>query len=241
MLIGPDFGDNGLMRAQTQTIYTSSIATAPDLVLFGLVVHEAAHAWEISLDYDANDLATENVRVDYPSGAFTTSLEPFGWTVDVNSAEPSRTKGLYVEHFYETTPNFLFDGVSPAGWEDWFDQVSIEYGDEYLASDVVTSRNLVGPWSLRSPWEWHADHLQASVYNRMHERIDHPRSDRTTDEVSVLRQEMIRAVQGQWPNYDFRNAVGTEIDRELTGFLRLSDEEFEALVTRYVVPLISER
>ena len=40
LLIGPDFGDNGLMRAQTQTltIYTSSIATAPDLVLFGLVV-----------------------------------------------------------------------------------------------------------------------------------------------------------------------------------------------------------
>ena len=89
--------------------------------------------------------------MDYPSGAFTTSLEPFGWTVDVNSAEPSRTKDLYVEHFYETTPNFLFDGVSPAGWEDWFDQVSIEYGDDYLASDVVTSRNLVGPWALRSP------------------------------------------------------------------------------------------
>jgi hypothetical protein len=48
---------------------------------------------------------------------------------------------------------------------------------------------------------------------------------------------MLESIQRQWSRYDYRNAVGTSIDRELGRRFALTEDEVEILVDRYVIPL----
>jgi hypothetical protein len=240
LLIEPDLGDNGLMVAQTQTltIYTKSIAEAKPLAVFGLLVHEVAHAWQLAQDYDSEDLRGENKRIYYPPGRFTRSLERFGWTVDQNTlGEESYHHRLYWPHFYSTSPRYLYRGSAPNEWRAWFEDVEAESGADFLRTSPAVTWGMVGPYSLTSPWEWHADQLMASVYNRMDRAVSqHPNGAYRTV-ATLLRARMLQVVRDQWYRYDYRNAVGTSIDRELAKQFPLSDADIELLVDRYVIPL----
>ena len=145
LLISPDLGDNGLMRGQTQTltILTTRLNNAPPLVLLGLVVHEIGHAWQLSIDYDQSHPEVENTRVRYPHGEFTSSLEQFGWAVEAPARIEASGDVLFVPHFLELSPDFSFDGMTPAEWQDWFD--NLQNDDGYLTSEEVTGNGLVGP------------------------------------------------------------------------------------------------
>lgn len=239
LLIDPDLGDNGFMLAQTQTltVCTKPLEGAAPIVLFGLVVHEVAHAWQLAQDYDERNLAAENVKMHFPPGRFTRSLERYGWDIDRATLDEGYRHRLYWPHFYATSPRYLYRGSSPHEWATWFDDVQRESGPEFLRNSPAVTWGMVGPYSLTSPWEWHADHLMAALYNRIDRGINHHDNRTYRNIAGLLRDAMLDSIQSQWSRYDYRNAVGTSIDRELGRRFALTEEEIEILVDRYVIPL----
>ena len=237
LLISPDLGDNGLMVAQTQTltVYTKSIKGADPLVVFGLFVHEVDHAWQLAQDFNTGDLRAENKRIHYPPGKFTKSLTSFGWEAEDDTLGEGYHHRLYWPHFYATSPSYLYRGSAPNEWAAWFQDVEAESGRDFLRNSPAVTWGMVGPYSLTSPWEWHADQLMASVYNRIDRGIGEDRAYRTI--ASLLRARMLQVVRGQWYRYDYRNAAGTTIDRELARQFELTPVEIETLIERYVMPL----
>ncbi len=238
LLISPDLGDNGYMVGQTQTltVYDSSLEGADPLVLFGLVIHEVAHAWQLAQDFDEAQLLAENRKMHFPPGAFTSSLERYGWRVERHSTGEGYVHALYWPHFYATSPRFSYRGSSSAEWTEWFGELERDDRD-FLRSSSVVSRGMVGPYALTSPWEWHADHLMAAVYNRMDQRLATYADGPMATSAALLRARMLGSVQRQWSRYDYRNALGTPVDREFAGTFPLTDDELDELVGRYVVPL----
>jgi hypothetical protein len=237
LLISPDLGDNGLMVAQTQTltVYTKSIEGADPLVVFGLFVHEVDHAWQLAQDFDTGDLRGENKRIHYPPGKFTKSLQRFGWEAKDDAFGEGYHHRLYWPHFYATSPSYLYRGSAPNEWAAWFEDVEAESGRDFLRNSPAMTWGMVGPYSLTSPWEWHADQLMASVYNRISRGLGEQRAYRSI--ASLLRARMLQTVRGQWYRYDYRNAAGTTIDRELARQFELTPAEVETLIERYVMPL----
>jgi hypothetical protein len=239
LLISPDLGDNGFMLAQTQTltVCTKSLEGAEPIVLLGLMIHELGHAWQLAQDFDESNLAAENVRMHFAPGRFTRSLERFGWKVDRATLSEGYHHRLYWPHFYATSPRYLYRGSSPNEWAAWFEDVQRESGPEFLRNSPAVTWGMVGPYSLTSPWEWHADHLMAALYNRIDRGVTE-HDNRTYRNISgLLRGAMLESVQAQWSRYDYRNAVGTSIDRELGRRFALTGAEIELLVDRYVIPL----
>lgn len=239
LLLSRDLGDNGLMVAQTQTltVYTKSIESADPLVVLGLLVHEVDHAWQLAQDFVATDLRAENNRIHYPPGKFTASLERFGWTPEDDNLGEGYHHHLYWPHFYATSPRYLYRGSAPNEWAAWFQDVERESGRDFLRNSPAVTWGMVGPYSLTSPWEWHADQLMASVYNRIDRGIGQHRNHVYRDIASLLRVRMLQSVRGQWYRYDYRNAAGTSIDRALAEQFELTPVEVEMLIDRYVVPL----
>lgn len=239
LLIDPDLGDNGFMLAQTQTLTlcTKSIEGAEPIVLLGLVIHEVAHAWQLAQDFDEHNLAAENVKMHFPPGHFTRSLERYGWKVDRATLDEGYHHRLYWPHFYATSPRYLYRGSSPHEWAVWFEDVQAESGPEFLRNSPAVTWGMVGPYSLTSPWEWHADHLMAALYNRVDRGISEHDNRTYRNIAGLLRDAMLDAVQSQWSRYDYRNAVGTSVDRELGRRFAVTEEEIEILVDRYVIPL----
>lgn len=238
LLISPDLGDNGFMLGQTQTltVYTSTLRGADPLALLGLLVHEVDHAWQLAQDFDSDDLLAENRRMHFPPGVFTTSLERYGWRVEAGTTGEGYAHALYWPHFYATSPRYLFRDSSPAEWAEWFDELQAR-DSEFLRSSSVVSRGMVGPYAMTSPWEWHADHLMASVYNRLDQRLAEHAHGPMARSTSLLRSQMLGSVQDQWSRFDYRNAAGTPVDRELAGQFPLGPDELDLLLGRYVVPL----
>jgi hypothetical protein len=239
LLLSRDLGDNGLMVAQTQTltIYTKSIEGADPLVVLGLIVHEVDHAWQLAQDFDTSDLRAENNRIHYPPGKFTSSLERFGWMPEDDNLGEGHHHHLYWPHFYATSPRYLYRGSPPNEWAAWFEDVERESGRDFLRNSPAVTWGMVGPYSLTSPWEWHADQLMASVYNRIDRGIGQHHNHAYRDIASLLRVRMLQSVRGQWYRYDYRNAAGTSIDRALSQQFELTPIEIETLIDRYVVPL----
>ncbi len=240
LLIDPDLGDNGFMLGQTQTlsIFTKSIEGAPPLVLLGLVAHEIDHAWQLALDFDGTNLREENNKLHFPAGLFTRSLERFGWTVDERSLGGGYEHRLYWPHFYATSPKYLFRGDSPAAWQAWMKEIEQEEGSGFLSDPRISRFGFIGPYSLTSPWEWHADHLMASLYNRMDRSLAKHPNPGVAKSAALLRVRMYEAVNGQWHRFDYRNAVGSGIERALASEFPLTDEELIHLTNRYVIPLV---
>jgi hypothetical protein len=241
LLISPDLGDNGYMLAQTQTLTVciNSLEGAPPLVLLGLLVHEVDHAWQLAQDFDEADLLAENKKMHFPSGNFTASLERFGWEVDQNTLGEGYYHRLYWPHFYATSPRYLYRGSAPSEWATWFEGVQRESGPEFLRNSPAVTWGMVGPYSLTSPWEWHADQLMASLYNRLDRGlVENPSQTYRSTIATVLRARMLQTVQAQWSRYDYRNAAGTSIDRELGRRFALAPDEIELLVDRYMLPLV---
>lgn len=239
LLISPDLGDNGFMLGQTQTltICTKTLEGAAPIVLLGLVVHEVAHAWQLAQDFDESNLAAENVKMHFAPGRFTRSLERFGWDVDGGTLEEGYHHRIYWPHFYATSPRYLYRGSSPREWATWFEDVQRESGPEFLRNSPAMTWGMVGPYSLTSPWEWHADHLMSALYNRIDRGVSHHKNRTYRNIAGLLRGVMLDAVQSQWSRYDYRNAVGTSIDRELGRRFGLTEEQIAMLVDRYVIPL----
>jgi hypothetical protein len=239
LLLRDDAGDNGFMLAQTQTltIYGKSIQGAPPIVLLGLLAHEVDHAWQLSLDFDERALAKENVRVHYPPGQFAAEIERFGWTADSQSLGGGYVHRLYWPHFYATSPKYRFRGESPKAWKAWLEEIEQQLGSGFLEDPRLAKRGVIGPYSMTSPWEWHADQLMASLYNRMDRSIAHHGNPAVAKSAELLRMRMLEAVQHQWARFDYRNALGSGIDRDFGKRFPLSDEELRHLVDRYVVPL----
>ena len=239
LLISPDLGDNGFMLAQTQTltVYRKSIERAEPLVLFGLMVHEVAHAWQLAQDFDERNLVAENKKMHYELGRFTAGLERFGWEIDRGSTPEGYHHRLYWPHFYATSPRYLYRGSTSAQWADWFDELERESGSQLLRTRSVVTWGLIGPYSLTSPWEWHADQLMASVYNRMATQLPVSDNRSVAAASTVLRSQMLETVQLQWRRFDYRNAVGTSVARELEREFPLSSAELDLLTERYVLPL----
>jgi hypothetical protein len=239
LLISPDLGDNGFMLGQTQTltICTKSLEGSEPIVLLGLLVHEVAHAWQLAQDFDDAQLADENVKMHFPPGHFTRSLERFGWKVDGVTLDEGYRHRLYQPHFYSTSPRYLYRDSSPKEWAVWFEDVQAESGSEFLRNSPAVTWGLIGPYSLTSPWEWHADHLMAALYNRMDRGVSEHENRTYRNIANLLRGAMLDAVQSQWSRFDYRNAVGTSVDRELGRRFAVTEDEIEILVNRYVIPL----
>lgn len=239
LLLVDDHGDNGFMLGQTQTlsIYASSLRGADDLAILGLMVHELGHAWQLALDFDEDRLRAENKKMHFPHGEFTTQLERHGWRVDRQSIGEGYHHALYWPHFYATAPRYLYKGSSSHEWAEFFDHAHHEHGHDFLDSTDMVSKGMVGPYAMTSPWEWHADYLMASVYNRMDRRLIELGGGAAEPTSAVLRRRMLRAVQSQWSRYDYRNSVGTSIERELGESFELTEAELDQLVERYVIPL----
>jgi hypothetical protein len=240
LLLQNDLGDNGFMLPQTQTltIYGKSIEGAPPIVLLGLLAHEVDHAWQLALDFDERALAQENIRVHYPPGAFAEEIERFGWTTDLQSLGGGYVHRLYWPHFYATSPKFQFRGESPKAWKAWLGEIEDEIGHDFLADPRLATRGVIGPYSLTSPWEWHADQLMASLYNRMDRSVTSHGNPAVAKSATLLRLRMLEAVQHQWSRFDYRNALGSGIDRDFRKRFPLTQAELRHLVDRYVVPLV---
>lgn len=239
LLISPDLGDNGFMLGQTQTltVYTKSLEQASPIALLGLMIHEVDHAWQLAQDFDGSALAAENVKMHFPPGRFTRSLERFGWEVDHRTMAEGYRHRLYWPHFYATSPRYFYRGSSPHEWATWFEDVQRESGPDFLRNSPAVTWGMVGPYSLTSPWEWHADHLMAAFYNRLDRGINQHDNRTYRNIAALLRAAMLESVQDQWSRFDYRNATGSSIDRALRRRFALTKAEVEMLVERYVIPL----
>ena len=229
-----DDGTHGIYVPQTRalTIYRAGL-DAPPLVQLGLLVHELGHAYQYSLDYDASDPTAENTRIHHAGPNFLAEVAPFGWSAE--PLPPDETPGrpvLYTDHYFGVEPLYRYRGRTPDAWLEWLDDRYAVDGDDYLRSEEVAGRGILGEYSLESPWEWHSDHLIAYVFVELEAEIarDPALAPRREDLVASMRA----ASREVWPGFRYAN-LAPEVRGHFRHHFPIRDEDLAYLVRAYVV------
>jgi hypothetical protein len=234
-------------QTQSLTVYDPGRETEDALGLLGLFAHEMGHSYHMALDWDASHPDLENRRTDFPAPNFVKTVARFGWTVD----------GYYDGRFEGTVrpepqflyigisePVFLLKGRSPDDWEGWLNAIWEEMGEpeDYLTHPSFVKEEVVGDYSLTSPYEWYGDNLLAYVVTVLEETaLERIASGGSGPEVEaaqeLARERLMESLRAVWPGFDHRN-IGREARAYFGETFPIREDDRQLLVERYILPII---
>ena len=237
-------------QTQSLTVYDPGRATEDALGLLGLFAHEMGHSYHMALDWDASHPDLENRRTEFPAPNFVKTVARFGWTVD----------GYYDGQFEDglkPAPQFLYAGMSepvlllkgrtPEDWEGWLNAIWEELGkpEDYLTHPSFVKEEVVGDYSLTSPYEWYGDNLLAYVITVLEETaLERIASRGTGPEVEAAReaarQRIVESLRAVWPGFDHRN-IGKEARAYFGQTFPIREDDRQLLVERYILPIIERQ
>lgn len=234
----------GLVSSQSNTMYIYGPALkSPRHFQMGLVIHEMAHVYQFSLDFDSDKvhaMRTENV---YTPDLFYAELKPMGWVMQTDPENDPYIYSSYLPVDYEVeysdeADEYYNEEIELAGWdiEKFYEYLSRRRkalkGGEYLDEPLAQDMNIVSAYSVKSPWEWHAENLLAYVYNGME---DHAETF-CPDGHEELR-EAFREANGEFWAFGHQNARNSGAVREYfdTKF-PISHQDWEYLTCNYLLP-----
>jgi hypothetical protein len=220
-----------MMISQTQTlaIYRSGI-DLPPFVQLGLLVHELAHGYQFSLDFQSEPPEVESRRVYFPAPVFLERVGRFGWRgAPLSPDEIPEPFALFTPHYLGAEPAYTYRSETPEWWAEWLASLYDEIGDGYLEDPRVKERGILGDYSLENPWEWHSDTLIAYLFMEIESQLE-----RTAGAVQL--EAVRRAAREAWPSFRYRN-LAPEVHGYFRQVLPLRDEDLGYFVDAYVVPL----
>ena len=222
---------NAMMIAQTQTlvVYRSGIELSAFAQL-GLLLHELAHGYQSSLDFEGID--AENRRVFVPAPRFLERVARFGWTYEPLTPEDRfDPPALFTPQYLLVEPSYAWRGEPTEAWAEWMEALYAEVGDGYLEDTRVTELGIVGDYSLVDPWEWHSDSVLAYLFVEIERWLaGHP--DASPADTEQMRQAAAEA----WPSFRYAN-LDPKVRGHFRGVLPLRDSDLAYFAKAYVEPL----
>lgn len=229
-------------QTQSLTVYHPGRITPDALGLLGLFVHEMGHSYHMALDWDAAHPALENRRTDFPAPRFRETVARFGWTVD----------GSFDGRFGpEPSPQFLYSGISepvfqlkgrtPDEWDGWLNAIyeELEEPEDYLTHPAFAQEEVVGDYSLTTPYEWYGDNLLAYVVTILEEAaLDRLRAEGAPVEAQAeAGRRIVESLRAVWPAFYHRN-LGDEARAYFGETFPIEESDRQLLVERYIIPII---
>jgi len=235
---GTDMDAQYLYNSQSLVIYDSGRSVRDAVGLLGLLVHETGHAWHMSLDWDAAHPERENARNDFPAPAFVKTVEPFGWSRsgyfdgELKDDLPVRPQFLYTGI---SEPEFLYRGRTAEDWAEWLNEIYYVLGEreDYLEDERFVSRQIIGDYSLTTPYEWYSDSVLAYVLGTLEAAA---LSDLAPEPAAAAREKLTLALRDIWPGFCHRN-LGSDVRTYFAETFPIAAADREFLVQRYVLPV----
>ncbi len=214
---------------QSLTIYSKGAELAP-ILQFGLFVHELAHSYQMSLDFES--LKKEQVKTNYPSTKFYDEIKAFGWKAEVIPILEEWKFNLFIPMYTLYGPDEYFHNEPIEDWQPWLDEIYEEVGDNYLQDSRVTGYNIVGYYSMSNSWEWHADNAVAYVLVEIEKKI-HEICPKSSDKmIKNLRNNIIPKY---WPDFYYPNIIGSDIYQYFKDKMPISSKNLIELINEYFV------
>ena len=230
-------------QSQSLTVYDVGRDVPYNIGLLGLLVHELGHNYHMALDFEANDLLSENGRTDFPAPNFVKLIEPFGWIQHSYYSGSFEEELPVVPRFAYTgisEPLFLFNGLTPEQWDEWLWKTYEELGQpaDYLEQPDFSERAIVSDYSLTTPYEWYGDSLLAYLVVVLEqEALARLEREGRQSEVESAKQKITEAIREIWPGFYHRN-ITPALVTYFEQVFPLSPEDRKFLAERYMHPLI---
>lgn len=228
-------------QTQSLIIYNEGRAVADRLGLLGLLVHEIGHSYHMSLDFDRDDIVAENGRLDFPAPNFVDVVKPFGWiTTGYYDGEiaPGLSPGPRFVYAGMSEPVFMFRDKTPEEWQLWIDGIYEDLGrnPKYLMADDFVRQNIVGDYSLSTPYEWYGDNFIAYVVTLLEEEtLAHLGDDAEAKKAAMTAVD--DALRTIWPGFYHRN-LAQDVRQYFERTFPIAAADRRHLAERYLVPLI---
>ena len=233
--------DYGWNAAHNQTIVFRQ-ATSHDLdpyMRVGIIVHELIHSLQFAHDYTEADLDAYRNRNHWEPHNYHAFSETLGWQhTRTNALPPDPPRlvvwGCGVPEFYPFHAHR--DGVTieqmQEEWHALYAQGE-EDGVPLPDNEALRERHLIGEYSLKDPWEWHADMAAAVAMNEM---LDNAKTLCTPEEYPALREAVLTRIAEEW-YYVYGNAKGLDAYEEvLRPAYTLTSEDWAALARDLILP-----
>jgi hypothetical protein len=228
-----------LPATQTLEIYRIGI-DAPPVIQLGFLVHEIGHNLQFAMDYD--DSERQAIVIDNFAAAprFHELVRRFGWdTVSIPEDETVRFELFRPQYVAPEPWEYVYEGESLAAWEEWLAEIYEEVGEEaYLTDERIVAAQVLGDYSLSSPWEWYSDHLIAYLYLALFDALRADCDDSLVDAAAEALQQDV--VAEYWPDFRFANARGAPFQAYLAASYPLAPGDAAQLAADYLSPRIDD-
>ena len=146
-----------LAHSGTLEMFQYGIDLDPFLLL-GLLGHELSHSIQFSMDYSESD-HQDLLRNIYRGENFYKMMAQFDWSFDKHPIEEKEVYSQITPQYQELRPYKIirFKGKTFEQWKKFLNKKSLDHKD-------VRKNNIVGKYSLSSPYEWHADYMIAYLF-----------------------------------------------------------------------------
>lgn len=141
-------------------------------------------------------------------------------------------------------PVFLLKGRSPDDWEGWLNAIWEEMGEpeDYLTHPSLVEEEVVGDYSLTSPYEWYGDNLLAYVVTVLEETaLERIAARGTRPEVEAAqeaaKERLVESLRAVWPGFYHRN-IGKEVRACFGETFPIREDDRQLLVERYILPIV---
>ena len=228
-------------QTQSLIVYNEGREVEDDIGLLGLLVHEMGHNYTMSLDFDEEDIVTENGRIDFPAPNFVELVKPFGWTTneyfdgDIGVGLPVVPRFAYTGM---SEPVFAFRGETPEEWAAWVDDIyeELDGSPTYLHDATFGEQGIVGDYSLSAPYEWYGDNFIAYVVSVIEEEaLESFAAD--SSRATVAKKAVNEALLAIWPGFYHRN-LAPEVRAYFERTFPISEPDRRALAKRYIDPIV---
>lgn len=225
-----------MAASQTLEIYRRGIDAAP-VIQLGFLAHEIAHNIQFAYDYDALRQDEIMRRNYFAAPRFLELASQYGWTSVSIELEPETEFILFRPHYVVLEPyEYLYLEESVQDWEVWLTAIYDEVGPaHYLADERITELNILGDYSLSTPWEWYSDHVIAYLYIEMLDSLAVRCLLEDREALADVFQN--ETVYAEWPHFRFGNARGAEILTHMREEYPLDPANLGYLAENYLLTL----
>ena len=208
---------------------------SPPIIQLGFLVHELAHMVQFAMDFDETRQAAIVRDNRFDPERFHALAAEYGWTVVVYDEDPESVYRLFRPQYVSIEPwYYLYFGSTPEEWQAWLTAIGDEVGvPDYLADSRVSGRDILGDYSLTSPWEWYSDHVIAYVYLSMFRALEDDCGPVELDALVTGLQQQV--VAEWWPAFRFENARGAAIQEHLAAAIPVQPDNLDYLARTYLL------
>ncbi len=195
------------------------------------MVHEAVHGLQYAMDLPDNlpSLLARNVHEVAPN--FVAELNNLHWQIDMN--EPVKpTKVIY--------KGFTFNEVEHTAFAQIYGQGDLaipisELEEMYYSDEEIDERyGVFNVYSLGNIWEWHAEYVTASVFDRIYKAAERALD---ADEYTAIRAcAEAKLLKLYTEDYTYKlERAEPQIMAKLEALYPISDEDLDYLANTYII------